>query len=858
MPDHVMRHPWSTPGHPLKAHKQLPTMSGGESGFVTGNRLHQLPRHRDRHVRTRAILATLVTLLALGLVTACGDPPPTPVPSPTVGVSTGVPSPTPASTPTPSPSPSPTPESRIDPIYLDGTEAVLDRVTDTERQCLLFSLEEDRITDILVRREDASSRETEAIAGCLRQETVIAMLLGLGEEEIGVPRAETAACIAQRLQQVDKTGLLVTFLVDPRGGRSQFLEQRDLATRQDVMGSVALSMGLCLNKRELTVLGAEYGFNLLNLDLETLRCLANGLGGEGLLKHTDNRVISLELIDAAETCGIDLNALMARISGQSPIPTAEPARPAPTPTAAPAQPAPTPMAVPTPAPPRPTPAPTATIVPAPTVTVAVGAVRQLVKVKVDVTSGDDGTAWMFSYPDSPDSLVFENEVYLPVSAAAVLLLNSVDGEEHVLVGEHLFREVVVRRDAVRILEFNIPEHDQVALAHDEQNRQVKIHVVPGKEFERIVRFGYGCAETLRGELAQDLEPVAVKDCGTLLASKAALEGDGYSLNWGPDVLLFEWEGVNWHDIAYSRSDGGKYVSARAIELHLSDLGLNGFVPTELGNLTDLRHLELRDNRLTGGIPTKLRFLDALEGLYLHSNELTGSIPADLGKLVNLVELDLGGNRLTGGIPESLAELTNLRALWLGGNRLTGGIPAELDSLSNLEILVMWGNGLSGAIPSELGLLSKLRELRLHDNDLTGGLDGNLANLVSLEVLDLGGNRLTGDVRDVLGVVSELPNLRELWFGGNLLTGEIPAELAKLVNLEVLDLRDNRLSGAIPPELGQLGRLRGLYLPGNGLSGAIPADLGKLTNLDSFVERPVRDGPWSARVSGREAPRAVGC
>ena len=28
--------------------------------------------------------------------------------------------------------------------------------------------------------------------------------------------------------------------------------------------------------------------------------------------------------------------------------------------------------------------------------------------------------------------------------------------------------------------------------------------------------------------------------------------------------------------------------------------------------------------------------------------------------------------------------------------------------------------------------------------------------------------------------------------------------------------------------------------------------------DSFVERPVRDEPWSARVSGREAPRAVGC
>ena len=35
-------------------------------------------------------------------------------------------------------------------------------------------------------------------------------------------------------------------------------------------------------------------------------------------------------------------------------------------------------------------------------------------------------------------------------------------------------------------------------------------------------------------------------------------------------------------------------------------------------------------------------------------------------------------------------------------------------------------------------------------------------------------------------------------------------------------------------------------------------LRKGVSVDSFVERPVRDRPWSARVSGREAPRAVGC
>ena len=46
---------------------------------------------------------------------------------------------------------------------------------------------------------------------------------------------------------------------------------------------------------------------------------------------------------------------------------------------------------------------------------------------------------------------------------------------------------------------------------------------------------------------------------------------------------------------------------------------------------------------------------------------------------------------------------------------------------------------------------------------------------------------------------------------------------------------------------------GVELAGSYLMPIIP-----LFMFDSFVERPVRDGPWSARVSGREAPRAVGC
>ena len=49
-----------------------------------------------------------------------------------------------------------------------------------------------------------------------------------------------------------------------------------------------------------------------------------------------------------------------------------------------------------------------------------------------------------------------------------------------------------------------------------------------------------------------------------------------------------------------------------------------------------------------------------------------------------------------------------------------------------------------------------------------------------------------------------------------------------------------------------------FLLGRYCASTDEAEIQEGLNIDSFVERPVRDGPWSARVSGREAPRAVGC
>ena len=214
-----------------------------------------------------------------------------------------------------------------------------------------------------------------------------------------------------------------------------------------------------------------------------------------------------------------------------------------------------------------------------------------------------------------------------------------------------------------------------------------------------------------------------------------LDGDnwGYKPNWLTDRPLDEWYGVgtdasgrvDWLDIGYDR--------------------LKGEIPPELGELSNLKALELHGHRLTGEIPPELGDLSNLESLRLGGNRLTGEIPPELGELSNLVSLDLHGNWLTGEIPPELGDLSNLEWLALSGNSLTGGIPPELGDLSNLDELELGGNSLTGEIPPELRNLSNLKWLFLYSNSLTGEIPPGLGELSSLELLHLYENSLTGEI-----------------------------------------------------------------------------------------------------------------
>ena len=93
------------------------------------------------------------------------------------------------------------------------------------------------------------------------------------------------------------------------------------------------------------------------------------------------------------------------------------------------------------------------------------------------------------------------------------------------------------------------------------------------------------------------------------------------------------------------------------EFTLSDLGLSGEIPQEIGTLDSLEFLWLEDNQLTGPIPSEIGNLSKLKYLIMHHNSLSDSIPSEIGNLSNLEILKLDNNQLTGYIPESICDLT---------------------------------------------------------------------------------------------------------------------------------------------------------------------------------------------------------
>jgi hypothetical protein len=182
-----------------------------------------------------------------------------------------------------------------------------------------------------------------------------------------------------------------------------------------------------------------------------------------------------------------------------------------------------------------------------------------------------------------------------------------------------------------------------------------------------------------------------------------------------------------------------------VTLRMPDNGLEGTLPTYLGCLQSLRDLDLSENEdIEGPIPSELGNMTNLQSVILMELSLTGTIPTQVGSLQKLDELFLDNNDLTGTLPSELFNLPHLRSLSLANNGLNGTLPPEIKNSTRLTSLNLGGNQLSGNLTSLRGLRS-LELLKINNNTFEGEIPSFLGTTTLLEFLFLQGSGLKGTI-----------------------------------------------------------------------------------------------------------------
>ena len=326
---------------------------------------------------------------------------------------------------------------------------------------------------------------------------------------------------------------------------------------------------------------------------------------------------------------------------------------------------------------------------------------------------------------------------------------------------------------------------------------------------------------------------------------------------------------------------GECYSLNVININLTNSGLTGEIPPEIGDLIYLRVLKLNYNELTGPIPSEIGNLTDLFDLELMYNNLSGPIPDELWTLTNLKQLRIQKNQFTGPIPPEIGDLTELTHLYLYGNQFTGPIPSEIGDLTNVVKFHINNNQFSGLIPETICNMN-VTWYNPHSFDISGNqlvppypncvsnfveyqyseecesnylFNGICTEQSDLDVLqqfiDNSSETINMEMDDNNnGLIEPIELGTQWWVGGRLaelncnydlanefplddlgLSGNIPSEIGNLESMEFLWLEDNQLTGPIPSGIGNLEHLKYLILHYNQLSGSIPAEMGDLASLE---------------------------
>jgi len=175
------------------------------------------------------------------------------------------------------------------------------------------------------------------------------------------------------------------------------------------------------------------------------------------------------------------------------------------------------------------------------------------------------------------------------------------------------------------------------------------------------------------------DTVSDKEKEVLIKFYHATNGSQWKIKWDLSLSVSKWYGVN--------VENGKIVG-----LNLPDNNLNGELPFELGELSNLKILSLGKNELHGNLPDSLYKMASLKILLLNNNKLSGNLSTEIINFNALENLSLFDNNFEGEIPKGLERLHNLSEMNLSYNHFKGSVSEVLISLDALNMTMFDENG----------------------------------------------------------------------------------------------------------------------------------------------------------------------
>ncbi|PIN22770.1 Serine/threonine protein kinase [Handroanthus impetiginosus] len=288
------------------------------------------------------------------------------------------------------------------------------------------------------------------------------------------------------------------------------------------------------------------------------------------------------------------------------------------------------------------------------------------------------------------------------------------------------------------------------------------------------------------------------------------EIDGWDFN-SSSPNCCNWAGITCNSLS----------SGRVVKLELGRKRLLGNISESLGNLDQLRTLNLSYNFLKGSIPQSLFHLPRLEILDLSNNEISGWFPNSMN-LPSIRVVNISENSIRGPVPVGICiNSTKISVMNVADNFLSGVLPPGLGNCTSLEELGLATNLISGVLSEDLFQLINLKKLNLQENQFSGPLSDLIGNLTNLVDVDLSLNELSGYLPDVF---DNFVQLRYFSAQSNGFIGEIPTSLANSPTISSLSLRNNSLNGTIDLNCSAMVNLVSLNLATNKFHGEIPSNL----------------------------------